>query len=452
MSMNSFTTLFESVLEDTSSLFEGWKDVYKQFVETDKVPEDVFQQFRKEDPSKTNKYLLWMCKQYILNPERSRHIIDVVKLFDSQIKRGILKGKEADIYKHDLNSADEAAQQVSKKKTKTQVKREVKSESVIVDETDDYLIVVPESHAASCFYGANTKWCTSAKTANYWKRYWKENAKIYIIIDKRKNKKYAAAVYPNGKIECFDEQDNPIPIETIEKAIGVDFLLQKTPKITEPERQFRVQKQIDEIIATCTKNPDGTYSTDGDINLSGFGIKQLPVKFKYVGSNFFCFDNKLITLEGAPQKIGGDFICNENKLRTLEGAPQEVGGSFYCDDNQLTSLEGAPQEVGGGFSCSCNKLTTLKGAPRRVVGGYFNCSRNKLTVLKGAPQEVSGGFYCNYNQLTTLEGAPQEVGGSFYCNYNQLTTLKGAPRKVKKTFYCGGNPVSRKQLLATIGR
>jgi len=430
MNMNSFTTLFESVLEDTSSLFEGWKDVYKQFVETDKVPEDIFQQFRKEDPSKTNKYLLWMCKQYELNPERSRHIIDVVKLFDQQVQRKVLTGEAADIYKYNLDSADEAAQQVSKKKTKTQVKREIKSESIIVDETDDYLIVVPESHAASCFYGANTKWCTSGRTTSYWEKYWKENAKIYIIIDKRKNKKYAIVVYPNGKIDCYDEKDRTIPIETIEKAIGVGFLTKKTPQITEPERQSRVQKQIDKILASCTKNPDGTYSTGGDVDLSGFGLEYLPVKFKYVGGNFYCSDNKLTTLKGAPQEVGRGFDCSDNNLTTLEGAPQEVGGAFVCYGNKLITLEGAPQEVSYGFICDNNQLTSLKGAPR-VVGGAFVCDSNQLTTLEGAPQEVGEGFSCDNNQLTTLEGAPREIGGYIHCR---------------------GNLVPEKQLLATIGR
>jgi len=406
---NNFSLLFESVLEDTSSLFEGWKDVYKQFVETDKVPEDTFQQFRKEDPSKTNKYLLWMCKQYISNPDRTRHIIDVVKLFDQQIQRKVLTGEAADIYKYNLDSADEAAQQTAQKKTKTQVKREIKSESIIVDETDDYLIVVPESHAASCFYGANTKWCISGKTAEYWEQYWKENTKIYIVIDKRKNKKYAIAVYPDGDIDCFDEKDRTIPIETIEKAIGVDFLIKKTPPITEPEKQSRIQKQIEEELSKCTKNPDGTYSTDGDVDLGDLKLKNLPVVFKYVGGSFHCYNNQLTTLKGAPQKIGGDFDCSENNLTSLEGAPQKVGGYFRCDSNQLTTLKGVPQEVGESFSC-------------------------------------------DNNQLTSLKGAPQKVGGSFHCYNNKLTTLKGAPQKIGGDFYCSGNPVPEEQLLATIGR
>jgi hypothetical protein len=44
-------------------------------------------------------------------------------------------------------------------------------------------------------------------------------------------------------------------------------------------------------------------------------------------------------------KVSGDFWCGNNQLRTLEGAPSEVGGVFYCDRNPLISLEGAPEVI-----------------------------------------------------------------------------------------------------------
>lgn len=38
----------------------------------------------------------------------------------------------------------------------------------------------------------------------------------------------------------------------------------------------------------------------------------LPVRFGKVEGNFFCRNNKLISLEGAPQAVGGVFFCNCN--------------------------------------------------------------------------------------------------------------------------------------------
>jgi len=113
--------------------------------------------------------------------------------------------------------------------------------------------------------------------------------------------------------------------------------------------------------------------------------------------------------------IGGELITDKTK-------DESWPGNFYCDNNQLTSLEGAPSSVGGYFSCRNNKLTSLKGAPASV-GADFVCSYNKLTSLEGAPASVGGYFICSYNQLTSLEGIHKilkSMNGTFYANKNPL--------------------------------
>jgi hypothetical protein len=57
--------------------------------------------------------------------------------------------------------------------------------------------------------------------------------------------------------------------------------------------------------------------------------------------------------------VGGGFYCGNNQLNSLQGAPRKVGASFYCHNNQLTSLEGAPRDVGGNFRCHNNPLPKL---------------------------------------------------------------------------------------------
>ena len=143
--------------------------------------------------------------------------------------------------------------------------------------------------------------------------------------------------------------------------------------------------------------------------------------------------------------VDGDFKCSSQGLKELKGVKfGKVSGNFYCYENQLTTLEGAPQTVNG-FYCYGNQLTTLEGAPQTVKGSFY-CSENQLTTLEGAPQTVKWSFNCDGNQLTTLEGAPQTVGGGFNCERNQLTTLVGAPQTVNRNFYCDGNPVSEETL------
>jgi hypothetical protein len=169
---------------------------------------------------------------------------------------------------------------------------------------------------------------------------------------------------------------------------------------------------------TWTLNPQtGLVDVKGHFNCSEQGLTDFKgVRFGVVSGDFYCYGNRLTTLEGAPQEIGGYFYCENNRLTSLVGAPQEVGFWFSCDHNQLTSLEGAPQKVGGDFICSNNQLTSLEGAPQRVRGSFF-CENNQLTSLDGAPREINGIFYSESNPVSeeTLRRIlyPMEKGKSY---------------------------------------
>ena len=73
----------------------------------------------------------------------------------------------------------------------------------------------------------------------------------------------------------------------------------------------------------------------GNVDLSNLYLKELPKILKdiTVDGNFYCNNNKLTSLQGAPTNIGGNFDCNYNNLTSLTGAPSNVGGFFDCSDN-----------------------------------------------------------------------------------------------------------------------
>lgn len=70
-------------------------------------------------------------------------------------------------------------------------KKDIKKiESDKIYEDDDVLIVSPKTHRASCYYGANTKWCTSSRDIGQYKHY--ANAGIlFYLINKKNNEKLA---------------------------------------------------------------------------------------------------------------------------------------------------------------------------------------------------------------------------------------------------------------------
>ena len=219
------------------------------------------------------------------------------------------------------------------------------------------------------------------------------------------------------------------------------------------ESQTELSKEQIKWLNKCTSfkswtiNPQtGLVDVEGSFDCSSQRLIDFKgVGFGVVSGNFYCYDNELPSLKGAPQEVKVNFDCYDNKLTSLKGAPQEVGGDFRCSRNELTSLKDAPKKVGGNFDCTYNNLTSLKHAPKKVGKG-FRCDRNALTSLEGAPKKVVLSFDCDHNELTSLKDAPQEVGERFDCSYNNLTSLEGAPKKVGWRFASSDNPVSESVL------
>ena len=62
---------------------------------------------------------------------------------------------------------------------------------------------------------------------------------------------------------------------------------------------------------------DGLYNVDGDVELIEL-VEKLPCKFFIVTGSFWCFNNNLTSLKGAPTQIGGSFKCYKNLRKTKE--------------------------------------------------------------------------------------------------------------------------------------
>ena len=105
---------------------------------------------------------------------------------------------------------------VDGKKTEREKERELKSQAERLYEDDDVLVIRPKSHAASCYYGANTKWCTaSSGSSGYFEKYIKTGLLYYFIKKKENNK---MALYRNTedrKTEVYNAQDRLVSLEDL---------------------------------------------------------------------------------------------------------------------------------------------------------------------------------------------------------------------------------------------
>ncbi len=418
--------MIEELFETLCSMSESLSSARARYLDTKKVEQKVFDALSTADPTSTKKYLEWMLKQYVVDPDSFNKIIQNIQQFDSFVNKEQIQDADINSYR-DLAALEVVVQEVAVKgPTKTQkrksVEKEIKKDKQSVYQDENIEVIVPQSHKQSCLYGAGTKWCTTAKSPVNWHKYYKLHVKLYYIMDKRNNTKFAVGVAPDGGKEVFDAKDKGMTFDSMVRQLGIK--VSGFEKIFQPlsdkEIQSRKNTLLQKVLASGKKNSDGSYSFEGNVKLSGMRLKSLPFRLKEVTGNFDCANNQLTSLEGAPEKVGGYFSCVNNQLTSLKGAPREVVGEFTCAVNQLTSLEGAPERVGGDFSCSNNQLTTLEGAPEKV-GGYFSCAVNQLTSLEGASREVGGFFNCSRNQLTSLEGAPEKVGGGVIVDNNPVS-------------------------------
>ena len=138
------------------------------------------------------------------------------------------------------------------------------------------------------------------------------------------------------------------------------LLESKSPDIFIPRRmEDRVERMIKDYIRNNIK---------GNLDLSQMNLTVLPdiLKNVTVDGNFFCYNNKLTSLENCPKTVGGSFDCSYNDLTSLAGSPSSVGRDFWCGVNDLTSLEFAPTNVGRDFDCIENQVKFTKEQVRAV--------------------------------------------------------------------------------------
>jgi hypothetical protein len=146
------------------------------------------------------------------------------------------------------------------------------------------------------------------------------------------------------------------------------------------------------------REPNGTLVVPGNIDLDSRQLTVLPdLSSVLVEGSFYCHNNQLTSLDGAPRIVRGSFLCDGNQLTSLAGAPREVGGNFWCERNLLVSLAGAPPRIGGIFLCEGNKLTSLEHAPQglgeiRSDFGNFTRWEDVPVNLLYSPQTRARGF------------------------------------------------------------
>ncbi|TAL38016.1 MAG: hypothetical protein EPN97_04410 [Alphaproteobacteria bacterium] len=147
---------------------------------------------------------------------------------------------------------------------------------------------------------------------------------------------------------------------------------------------------------------DGRLLVQGNIDIANRQLAELPdLSCVIVTGNFYCQDNQLTSLKGAPSEVRGGFWCNGNRLESLEYSPNGITGQYICSNNRLSTLAHAPENITGDFACAGNPLTSLEGAPKQ-----FNKLMSDFGTFKSW-EEVPEKF--RYSEETLAEAARKSV-------------------------------------------
>lgn len=192
-----------------------------------KFPDIDVQALAAGQPAGTNnKYLEWCVKQAAAG-EQPALILALVNEFHSVRQK--MDKKDLNAYK----SLPELRDAIPKKEmSKSQKAAEIKKTADRVYEDDHFLVVRPNTKAASCMYGAGTRWCTAAEKGNQFKNYSSRNARFYYVIDKTKPDDPAwskvafvkvdnkSGVADGRTVDIYNAQDVNVGLEEFRRQMG----------------------------------------------------------------------------------------------------------------------------------------------------------------------------------------------------------------------------------------
>ena len=141
-----------------------------------------------------------------LDTDELEKTVELVKDFDKY---------QSQLPKKDINqyvSLNELEKVIIYLRNKSKDKEEEKKVDKIYED-DKFLILKPQSEAASCKYGSNTKWCVTSRGSGHFGRYTSGRQQLYFIINKTNstNKNYSKiAIHfdDGGEPRYWDSEDN----------------------------------------------------------------------------------------------------------------------------------------------------------------------------------------------------------------------------------------------------
>ena len=218
-----------NLLLEAASLSDIYDKYYKD------IPMDVYDEivthgdptYNPNKPEKMGIYSKWLLQQYrngTLKTEDLYKAKQYLGAFDRY--KAQLGVRDIGQYRSLPQLYDAVGQYIEnpgQAASKSEQVRNIKqNEAERVYEDGTWLVVVPNTKEAACYYGKGTQWCTAATGSENYFEYYDERGPLFINIDKRNNRKYQ---FHFETEQFMDERDDDINTP-IEAEIGL------TPELT----------------------------------------------------------------------------------------------------------------------------------------------------------------------------------------------------------------------------
>jgi len=162
----------------------------------------------------------------------------------NQLSKDLNSWTDIETLESDIETAKSAAARAKKEKEeKGRASKQAKSESDVVYDDEEFMVIRPLSPHASCYYGQGTKWCISATDSqNYFDSYTKEGKAFYFVMDKtRSNDDPLKKVAWVGNTQAsFDEF-----YDATDDEVGYDGARSQMEE-TSPEKAAGIEADIDD--------------------------------------------------------------------------------------------------------------------------------------------------------------------------------------------------------------
>lgn len=254
----------------------------KNYIETCKNPPSKYNWM---SPFNIHSIVIKVLKQYHniienLSPEKVKNMFDLLDLighFSSDSTEEKIKKNPKDINSFEkLEDLEYFIFKYEDYLLLQKQEKEIKNEAERVYEDNRFLIVRPLTHKASCYYGAQTKWCTTAKNNDFHFKDYTSKGRLYYIIDKKSSdgtySKMALLLrHGKGAKEVYNQQDTP---ETY------DYLLRRFEPIADKIKELSDKNEDYEVIKKVKSNPlNSHYETLDSLNFDRFEGEKVIFNF-----------------------------------------------------------------------------------------------------------------------------------------------------------------------------